>query len=257
MFFDAFGRLAFGQVSAGASLVVTLPASTGAYVITGNGVTLRGNVAASGGSYVISGSPVVFSGRMPGVSGSYTLSGSSAGFATRLSSAAGSYAITGQPAAFRSKWAAQGGAYTLSGPAIPLTPTLTAISGSYVLTGLSTVTHTVMLADTGLYVITPGYSELRRTGGEYDQVYGGIGHYLEEVQRLKQLDAITRKVPPPVVRQSRPLIEKRQPAPVAKPQPFDFQALADQAIAHQPDGQEQAVIAKRRKQEAEILLLLA
>ncbi|MGM4967428.1 hypothetical protein AB7714_28300 [Tardiphaga sp. 1201_B9_N1_1] len=256
MFFDALGRLALGQVGFPPASVVYLIADAGAYTITGNATAGRGRVAAGSGAYALSGSSTGFATRGVSAAGSYSLTGSPAGLSAKLLASSGAYALSGQPALWKSNFVLGAGAYVLTGGSNVLNPRLGALPGSYLITGSPIVTHLVMLADVGRYTITPGYSELRRTGGEYDQVYGGIGHYLEEVQRLKQLDAITRKVPPPVVRQSRPLIEPRQPVPVAQPQPFDFQALADQAIAQQDDGQS-AILAKRRKREAEILLLLA
>jgi hypothetical protein len=80
------------------------------------------------------------------------------------------------------------------------------------------------------------------TGAGVDTSYtGGVGHYLEEIERQKRLNAITRKIPGPVDRRTIPRFEPlRAPpsapaAPAIPPQPM----AAIQRPAH---GDEEAVL---------------
>lgn len=120
------------------------------------------------------------------------------------------------------------------------------------------VTITVLNAGSGSYTITGLPAPLVRTGGDYDQVYGGIGHYLEEIERLKSLARITRKTPAPVVQPPAPRLPPvaAQLAPPVAPQapPIDLQAVADQRMAEAQKA-EQAKILHRRRQTIELLLL--
>jgi hypothetical protein len=120
-------------------------------------------------------------------------------------------------------------------------------SGAYAITGGSALLPGIMRADGGAYVITLGQYTLARSGGEFDLVYGGIGHYLEEIERAKQLRKITRKTPAPVVHEKWP----RLPPP---PQPLaqTLQALAypHRRIARSQEtdaAQRQVALIKRRR----------
>jgi hypothetical protein len=94
-----------------------------------------------------------------------------------------------------------------------------------------------------------------RTGDDFDLVYGGIGHYLVELEEKRRLAAITRKAPVPIDRTTPPGFR-----PMAAPQPAPSPTAAiDLAAAFAGRAAErqaqQAAIARRRRQEAEILLL--
>lgn len=82
------------------------------------------------------------------------------------------------------------------------------------------------------------------------ETYGGVGHYLEEMQRQKALQRITRRAPPPVRQASPPL-----PAPRMQPA-IDLRAIAWQR-ARDDMQRQRAATERRRRQEAEILLLTA
>ena len=179
-----------------------------------------------------------------------------------LGAAAGAFALTGISSLLKGVLVASGGAYVITPTAAPLTPSLRADRGAYALAGGGNLAPVVMRAAAGTYVLTPGAVVLTRSGGDYDQVYGGVGHYREELERLRQLATITRPVPRPIVRAMRPLL--RPLVMPAAPQPRraaapDLQAihLRDMAVRRlaQEAAQRQAAIAHRRREEAEILLL--
>ncbi len=177
--------------------------------------------------------------------------------------AAGAYALTGISSLLKGVLVASGGAYVITPTAAPLTPSLRADRGAYALAGGGNLAPVVMRAAAGTYVLTPGAVVLTRSGGDYDQVYGGVGHYREELERLRQLATITRPVPRPIVRAMRPLL--RPLVMPAAPQPRraaapDLQAihLRDMAVRLLCAGggtAPGAAIAHRRREEAEILLL--
>ncbi len=147
------------------------------------------------------------------------------------------------------------GAYSLTGNPVTEGISQPAAAGSYTLTGSASFTSLVMLAGPGSYGVTLLRTPLTRTGGDFDQVYGGIGHYLEEIERARQLAKITRKTPAPIVHEIRPRFR-----PIQEPAPQPLQQVPDpqSLIARRQEAeaqQRQAAIAKRRRQAAEILLL--
>ncbi|MCK1275484.1 hypothetical protein IVB46_09610 [Bradyrhizobium sp. 61] len=82
---------------------------------------------------------------------------------------------------------------------------------------------------------------------------GGIGHFLEEIERQKQLNAITRKIPGPVDRRTIPRFAPLQAPPSAPPAPVpDMAAVQNQRMA---EAGRQAAVAKRRREEEALLLL--
>lgn len=94
--------------------------------------------------------------------------------------------------------------------------------------------------------------------GVFDRGYLGIGHYLEELARTRQLDRITRKTPAPIIKTSKPQFKPVGGPPVAPPAPvIDLQAIQNERMAAQQQASTQAAIIKRRRQEAEILLLVS
>lgn len=87
----------------------------------------------------------------------------------------------------------------------------------------------------------------------YTQFYGGIGHLLMEMQRAKQLAAITRTIPPPVDRRTAPTFR-----PVARPQAAPIAPAVDMAAIqkqHMEAAAAAAKVAKKRREEEAILLL--
>jgi type IV secretory pathway VirB10-like protein len=99
------------------------------------------------------------------------------------------------------------------------------------------------------YAVTPGrLNTLDRTGADFDLVYGGVGHYLEEIEQARQLAKITRKTPAPIVQPPKPRLHPSAGAPVA-PQPpaVDPGAIAAQRMARLQAQAEQARILRRRR----------
>jgi len=87
-------------------------------------------------------------------------------------------------------------------------------------------------------------------------VYGGVGHYLYEAARARQLAKITRTVPPPIDRRTAPIFapigQARAPMPASVPG-IDMAAIQNQRMAEQV--QAVAAAAKRRRNEQALLLL--
>jgi hypothetical protein len=254
MFFDAFGRFSFGQISQAATSTAVLVGGAGAYTITGGIVAFRSAQPAPGGGYAITGNATGGTSSLLASAGGYAINGGAALFADTMAAAAGGYAITGQATAGRSGFVAAAGAYAITGAASVLTPALLTVSGSYAITGGSSWLPGSMRAEGGAYALTPGQYTLARTGGDFEQVYGGIGHYLEEIERLRQLAKITRKTPAPIVQEIGPPLRPMPAAPATlQPPAIDLQAVMAQRVAL--EQAEQAKVLKRRRQEAEILLL--
>lgn len=88
-------------------------------------------------------------------------------------------------------------------------------------------------------------------------LYGGIGHFLVEIERAKQLAKITRKTPAPIDRTSKPQFAPVGRPPIAPSAPvINLQAIQNERMAAQQQAAAQAATIKRRRQEAEILLLV-
>jgi hypothetical protein len=224
---------------------------------------------------------------LPAVAGSYVVTGASAAFTIGEAAAIGSCAVSGVSASFAAMWIASGTSYAMAGSSIPDIVSEAAGSGTYTVTSpdiqpvrasgnmlgsgalgsgaLGQITQRqinsgptfafVEAASGGSISITPGpLNALTRTGADFDLVYGGIGHYLEEIRRLESLQKITRKTPAPIVQQNMPLPQPPAALPVAPQAPaMDMQAIATQRMAVQQA--QQAATQKRRRQDIEILLL--
>lgn len=187
--------------------------------------------------------------------GSYTITGVVSTFKVSEAATAGAYALTGVAETFKISLAPVSGAYVITGVSTTENIKEPVAAGAYVITGNAVSVNISMVATPGSYVITPTNTPLVRTGGDYDQVYGGIGHYLEEIERQRQLAKITRKTPAPIVQQSIPFPQAAAAPQGAQPQPvIDLQAIQQQRMA---DAQAQAeqVRILRRRQAIEILLL--
>jgi hypothetical protein len=284
MFFDALGRFALGQASVASSAII-LPATAGAVAITGVAAAFADSFSAGAGAYSVSGVTVGFKDTIAAAAGSYSTVGKAAVLAGSLLAVSGSYTVSGVAASFPEAEVAQGGAFALSVQAPrPLVVGLTPAVGVYGVVGtieafvqtpagldalgrlalgqmsnaapIIGVSVAIKMPSAGsASVIASGNNTLVRTGADFDLVYGGIGHYLEEIERIKSLAKITRKTPAPIVQQSGPL-PAMPSAPVAPTAPaIDLQALAARRLAQQQAQAEQAGILKRRRQEIEILLL--
>jgi hypothetical protein len=90
-----------------------------------------------------------------------------------------------------------------------------------------------------------------------DAIYGGIGHFLYEQARARQLAAITRKVPGvPIDRRTVPRFEPLRASPVAPAAPaVDMAAVQAERLAAAAAATQAAN--KRRRRDEEALLLLA
>lgn len=124
---------------------------------------------------------------------------------------------------------------------------------SFVVTANPTTDNDALAVSPASIAVTFNDVGIRRTGADFDLVYGGVGHYLEEIERAKQLAAITRKPPPAVDLRSQPTFAPFGGAPVAPPRPqVDLAALAQQRMGAQMAA---AQAAKKRRTEQAILLL--
>jgi hypothetical protein len=217
--FDALGRLALGQIGHAGAVAVTLTADTGAYTYTGNGATFTTTLVGAVTPYVLTGNAAVFTTTMPVASTSYALTGNGASFNVTLAATAGAFALSGGAAAFDTNFSVSAASFVVS-------------SG----------THTLI-----------------RTGDETEQVYGGVGHYLEELAKRRQLEKITKRRPVPVVQR---LPELR---PLAIPQPVEQPAYSvlsnPDALVAQYEAQAQQMAAaemqRQRNRRALAVLLLA
>lgn len=85
-------------------------------------------------------------------------------------------------------------------------------------------------------------------------IYGGVGHFLVELENARQLARITRKTPQPIDRTTKPQFKPVGSPPMAPPAPaIDLQAIQNQRAS--ADAASQAATIKRRRQEEELLLL--
>ena len=284
MLFDALGRFALGQARLASSTVV-LVASSGAFAITGSAIALKTSQPSNAGASALAGALVTFQVSEAAAPAGYSLSGVAASFKSSEAAATGSYAVTGGAASFIEGEVAQAGSYAISVQTPrPLVVGLTPAVGSYgvvgaiesfvqTAAGLDALGHLAigqmsnaapifgvsvafnMPAAGSALAITSGANTLDRTGADFDLVYGGIGHYLEEMERQRQLARITRKTPAPIVQPPGPPLPSAG-APVApRPPAVDPEAIAALRMAQLKAQAEQARILRRRRQQAEILLL--
>lgn len=252
--FDAIGRWALGQNPSNGN--AALIAAPGSYLLTGVAATFAVGFPADAGTYVITGVDVTFSSAFPAVAGSYSLTGVAATFKASFAASAGSYALTGFAAAEKVQFACAAGSYGVTGNATTFVGTLPAVSGTYVITGSAATAPIVMFAAGGSYVIVPTDTPLLRTGDNFDLVYGGVGHYLVELEKQRQLARITRKTPAPIMRTTKPTFKPVRRAPIAPPAPvIDLQAAQNERMEAQRIASVQAATLKRRRQEEEFLLL--
>ncbi|KRR21904.1 hypothetical protein CQ13_07665 [Bradyrhizobium retamae] len=215
--FDALGRLALGQIQQGGVTNIVMPADAGAFTFAGVAATFKITEAAS----------------------------------------AGAFTFAGKPATFTIGEAAAPGSFTVSLQTATFSRTFIASAGSYTFTGIDPDEALSEDADPGHFVFTGVDAPLIRTGFDYEFQQGGIGHYRLELERARQLAAITRKVPGvPIDRRSVPRFEPLRASPIAPAAPaVDLQAIHNERMAAAAAAAEAAKMRRRRDEEA--LLLLA
>lgn len=215
--FDALGRLALGQIQQGGSANIVMPADAGAFAFSTVAATFTVTEQANAGAFVFSGKAATLDIRENAAPGSFTLSPKTATFGRTLSAAAGAFVFSGKAAALDIREVAEPGAFVFKGNAAALT----------------------------------------RTGFDYDFQQGGIGHYLLELERARQLAAITRKVPGvPIDRRTVPRFEPLRASPVAAIAPaVDMRAAENERMAAATAAAEAATKRRRRGEEALLLLV--
>jgi hypothetical protein len=238
--------------------VYTLTADAGSYGLAGAAATYGDAQACVTGDYLISGFSVAFTDRLAPSAGSYAVTGTAAAFGQAFAAAAGSYGLSSIATSFAAREAATAGAYALAG--VPVAEAIggRATVGAYALTGRATADTIAMVGGAAAYAWTLApvtrYT-LSRTGDDVDQVYGGIGHYLVELEEKRRLAAITRTTPPPIDRTTQPIFRPVAIPPLAPKCPIDLAAtLAARMVEHRAMAQ-RAAMTRRRRQEVEILLL--
>lgn len=187
--------------------------------------------------------------------GAFTETGNTATFKVSEAAGAASYGLTGSAALLTHKMPSSAGAYAETGMAALFAVQQAAAAGSYSVTGAASLATSVLPATGGSVAVTFIDQPLTRTGDDYDFKLGGIGHLLEEIERQKRLNAITRKIPVPVDRRTVPRFEPLQGPPVAPPAAApDMAAIQNQRMA---EAAAQTQRAQKRRRDEEALLLLA
>lgn len=216
--FDALGRLALGQITRNAQTTTQLVAASGSFAFTGTSIS----------------------------------------FNVIENVAAGAYSFTGVSVAFRVAESVAPGAFAFTGVAASFKVTENVTAGSFTFTGNPIFEETFETVTPGAFTFTGYPAQLSRSGADFDLVYGGVGHYLEELEKKRQLAKITRKTPAPIDRTTRPVF-----APIGRPQVSapapgpDLAAIQNQRMADEMRASAQAATAKRRRQEMEMILLIA
>ena len=185
--------------------------------------------------------------------GAFSVSGVAALFKVVQGSATGTFAVSGSASFFKLSEPASVGAFIFNGQPASFKLTEQASTGAFGLSG-NPVNERILFPDApGAFIVSGQDANLVRTGDDYEFKLGGIGHFLEEIERQKQLNAITRKVPAPVDRRTIPRFAPLQAAPSAPAAPApDMAAIQNQRMA---EAARQAAGARRRRDEEALLLL--
>ncbi|WP_426418209.1 hypothetical protein [Bradyrhizobium genosp. A] len=161
--------------------------------------------------------------------------------------------LAGSASSFTVSEAAGPGAFAWAGSAVAFAPTVNAVAASFTLNG-NPVNEIILEAEgPATFTVTGNDAQLSRTGFDYEFQQGGIGHLLMEMERAKQLAAITRTIPPPVDRRTMPTfrpIARPHAAPIAPA--IDVEAIQKQRMEAAAAA---AKVAKKRREEEAILLL--
>jgi hypothetical protein len=213
--FDALGRLALGQIQQGGVTNIVLVADAGSFTATGVAASFKLLETVSVGSYALSGVAI--------------------GERLTLNVTAGAFTLSPKPAA--------------------LDRNMIAAPGAFAFTGIDPDEALSEDADPGAFFFTGNDAPLTRTGFDYDFQQGGIGHFRLELERARQLAAITKKVPGvPIDRRTAPRFEPLRASPPPAPA-VDLQAAQNERMAQAAAA---AVAApKRRRRDEEAILLLA
>lgn len=190
--------------------------------------------------------------------GSFTVTGFAVTFSIVEAAAAGSLALSGVTTAFTVKSPISAGAFASAGVAAVLTPTVNAATGAFTMNG-QPVNEIIMEAEgPASFGVTGNDAALSRTGFDYDFQQGGIGHLLMDMERAKQLAAITRTIPPPVDRRTAPTFKPAARPAAGSPWAIPAEIAATQAAMQQKRAEAAAAAsraAKKRRDEEAILLL--
>ncbi|WP_426526821.1 hypothetical protein [Bradyrhizobium sp. McL0615] len=211
--------------------------------------------ASDAGAFSTAGQAATFKTQLAAAPGSLSISGN-ASFQIIEAVSVGGYTVSGQPVAGKLSFVVSAGAVSASGKPVSFTIGLAVARGAFTINGIAPSATTIMRADAGASSTT-GNAELSRTGYDHDkQQYGGIGHYLLELERARQLAAITRKVPGvPIDRRTVPRFAPLRASPVATAAPaVDMQAVENERAAAAAAAKQAAQ--KRRREEEAILLLV-
>jgi len=192
---------------------------------------------------------------LPAAAGSFALTGNAVTFKVTEAIAVGSFALSGVSTSFNITENVGAGSFAFTGIAASLRPTVVAVTGAFVLTGFAVYEPITENISPGAFVLTGINTPLRRSGADFDLTYGGIGHYLYEQERARQLAKITRKAPAPVDRRTAPTFKTIGSPPAAPVAPvIDLQATQNQRMAAQMQALAQAKTKRRREEEAILLL---
>jgi hypothetical protein len=187
---------------------------------------------------------------LPAVSGSFTVSGQAVTFSRSEAAAAGSFGISAS--SISATMGVDAGSFSVSGNAQTFSSDWTNVeAAAYLITG-SLSNNIEGVAEAGSFTLTGSDQWLYRTGDDYEFKLGGVGHFLEEIERQKQLNAITRKIPGPIDRRTMPRFapfQTVQPMPAAPS--IDMRAIQAQ---QQADAARTAAARRRRDEEAVLLL---
>lgn len=183
--------------------------------------------------------------------GSFTETGNAATFKISEPGAAASYGLTGNSALLTPKIPAGAASFAETGRAATFAVREAAAAGSVALAGLASLATNVLPSAGTSFSVSVVNANLVRTGDDYDFKLGGVGHFLEEIERQKQLAAITRKIPGPVDRRTMPGLQRIMP-PAAPPAPVA--AMANIEAQGQADAARAAAMRRRRDEEAVLLL---
>lgn len=185
--------------------------------------------------------------------GSFTVTAYPVSFTVKEMPSPGALVVAGVSASFTVSEPAAPGAFAFAPVAAALTPTVNAAAGAFTLSG-QPVNEIILEAEgPATFTVSGSDARLSRTGFDYEFQQGGIGHLLMEMQRAKQLAAITRTIPPPVDRRTMPTFRPPLRSPVPSlTAPSGMAALQKQRM---DEAAVAAKAAKKRREEEAILLL--
>lgn len=191
--------------------------------------------------------------------GAFTLTAFPISFKITEAVSAGSVALAGSVSSFTVSEAVSPGAFTLAGKALSYTITEQPAAGAFTLNG-QPVNEIIMEAEgPASFTVTGSDARLSRTGFDYEFQQGGIGHLLMEMERAKQLAAITRTIPPPVDRRTAPTFKPAARPAAGSPWAIPTEIATPQAAMQQKRAEAAAAAsrASKKRREEEAILLLA